>query len=129
MRQISGSARSKKVRVDLGAESDFSDLPKLVKVGTANYFLVKGNEGYRMLSTLCPHQGGEVEDVGEDVFVCDTHGYEYEKDDGTLRQQPEPEDEGIPGDPAGGTVGCSGARRIGRGGDGVLQSSREVQAS
>ena len=67
MRQISGSARSKKVRVDLGAESDFSDLPKLVKVGTANYFLVKGNEGYRMLSTLCPHQGGEVEDVGEDV--------------------------------------------------------------
>ena len=89
MRQISGSARSKKVRVDLGDESDFSDLPKLVKVGSANYFLVKGNEGYRMLSTLCPHQGGEVEDVGEDVFVCDTHGYEYEKGDGRCLNNPE----------------------------------------
>ena len=88
MRQISGSARSKKVRVDLGEESEFADLPKLVKVGTANYFLVKGSEGYRMLSTLCPHQGGEVEDVGDDVFVCDTHGYEYEKSDGRCVNNP-----------------------------------------
>ena len=89
MRQISGSARSKKVRVDLGDESEFTDLPKLMKVGTANYFLVKGSEGYRMLSTLCPHQGGEVEDVGEDVFVCDTHGYEYERGNGRCVNNPE----------------------------------------
>ena len=89
MRQISGSARSKKVRLDLGEESSFTNLPKLVKVGTANYFLVKAAEGYRMLSTLCPHQGGEVEDVGEDVFVCDTHGYEYEKSNGRCVNSPE----------------------------------------
>ena len=89
MRQISGSARSKKVRVDLGDESEFTNLPKLVKVGNANYFLVKGGEGYRMLSTLCPHQGGEVEDVGEEVFVCDTHGYEYEKGDGRCVNNPD----------------------------------------
>ena len=89
MRQISGSARSKKVRVDLGDESEFAVLPKLVKVGSANYFLVKSGEGYRMLSTLCPHQGGEVEDVGEGVFVCDTHGYEYEKGDGRCLNNPE----------------------------------------
>ncbi len=74
MRQISGSARNKKIRVDLGPESSFTDLPKLVKVGTANYFLIRDQDGYRMLSTMCPHQGGEVEDVGEDVFVCDGHG-------------------------------------------------------
>ncbi len=89
MRQISGSARSKKVRVDLGDESSFNDLPKLVKVGAANYFLVKSGESYRMLSTLCPHQGGEVEDVGEEVFVCDTHGYEYEKNDGRCVNNPD----------------------------------------
>ena len=89
MRQISGSARSKKVRMDLGEESSFTQLPKLMKVGTANYFLVKGSEGYRMLSTLCPHQGGEVEDVGEDVFVCDTHGYEYEKGNGRCVNNPD----------------------------------------
>ena len=90
MRQISGSARSKKVRVDLGDESAFTQFPHPIKVGSANYFLVKGAEGYRMLSTLCPHQGGEVEDVGEDnIFVCDTHGYEYEKADGRCVNNPE----------------------------------------
>ena len=89
MRQISGSARSKKVRVDLGDESAFPQLPHPIKVGNANYFLVKSADGYRMLSTLCPHQGGEVEDVGDDVFVCDTHGYEYEKTDGRCLNNPD----------------------------------------
>ena len=60
MRQISGSARNKKIRVDLGPESAFTDLPKLINVGSANYFLVRGEDGYRMLSTMYPHQGGEV---------------------------------------------------------------------
>ena len=69
MRQVSGFSRSKKIKADLGPESSFTDLPRLIKVGTANYFLVKSDEGYRMLSTMCPHQGGEVEDIGEDVFV------------------------------------------------------------
>ncbi len=90
MRQISGSARSTKVRVDLGPASSFTDLPKLVKVGTANYFLVRTADGYRMLSTMCPHQGGEVEDVGDDqVFVCDGHGWEYDKTDGRCVNNPD----------------------------------------
>ena len=89
MRQISGSARSKKVRVDLGPESSFTELPKLVNVGTANYFLVRGGEGYRLLSTMCPHQGGEVEDVGEEIFVCDGHGWEYDKTDGRCVNNPD----------------------------------------
>ena len=88
MRQISGSARSKKVRVDLGPESDFTQLPQQIKIGAANYFLIKTPEGYRMLSTLCPHQGGEVEDVGDPAFVCDTHGYEYQKTDGRCLTNP-----------------------------------------
>ena len=89
MRQVSGFSRSKKVKLDLGPESDFTDLPKLVKVGTANYFLVKSDEGYRMLSTMCPHQGGEVEDIGDDVFVCDGHGWEYDKVSGRCVNNPD----------------------------------------
>ncbi len=89
MRQISGSARSKKVRVDLGAEADFSDLPKLVTVGTANYFLVQGGDGYRLLSTMCPHQGGEIEDEGDEEFVCDGHGWQYNKEDGRCVNNPD----------------------------------------
>lgn len=89
MRQVSGFSRSKKIKADLGPESSFTDLPRLIKVGTANYFLVKSDEGYRMLSTMCPHQGGEVEDIGEDVFVCDGHGWEYEKTGGRCVNNPD----------------------------------------
>ena len=60
MRQISGSAQNKKIRVDLGSESAFTDLPKLINVGAANYFLVRSEDRYKMLSTMCPHQGGDV---------------------------------------------------------------------
>ena len=83
LRQINGSARSKKVRVDLGEESSFKTFPSPVKVGDAAYFLVQGKDGYKLLSTLCPHQGGEVMDEGNDQFVCDGHGWQYSKVDGS----------------------------------------------
>ncbi len=89
LRQINGSARSKKVRVDLGEESSFTELPASVKVGDASYFLVRGRAGYKLLSTLCPHQGGEVMDEGDDMFVCDGHGWQYEKAEGTCVNRPD----------------------------------------
>ena len=79
LRQVSGSARSRKVRADLGEESSFSSLPAPVKVGDASYFLVRGRDGYKLLSTVCPHQGGEIMDEGDELFVCDGHGWQYEK--------------------------------------------------
>ncbi len=89
LRQISGSARSKKVRVDLGDVSSFTGFPAPVKVGDASYFLVHGRDGYKLLSTVCPHQGGEVMDEGEDQFVCDGHGWQYEKSEGTCVNRPD----------------------------------------
>ncbi|PKB68765.1 MAG: hypothetical protein BZY81_00685 [SAR202 cluster bacterium Io17-Chloro-G4] len=89
LRQINGSARSKKIRVDLGEESSFAGFPAAVKVGDASYFLVRGEDGYKLLSTLCPHQGGEVMDEGDDEFVCDGHGWQYAKTDGTCINQPD----------------------------------------
>ena len=82
LRQVSGSARSRKVRVDLGEESSFAALPAPVKVGDASYFLVRGRDGYKLLSTICPHQGGEIMDEGDELFVCDGHGWQYEKGEG-----------------------------------------------
>ena len=82
LRQVSGSARSRKVRVDLGEESSFAALPAPVKVGDASYFLVRGRDGYKLLSTVCPHQGGEIMDEGDELFVCDGHGWQYEKGEG-----------------------------------------------
>ena len=89
LRQISGSARSKKVRVDLGEESSFTGFPAPVRVGNASYFLVHGRDGYKLLSTVCPHQGGEVMDEGGDLFVCDGHGWQYEKAEGTCVRRPD----------------------------------------
>ena len=89
LRQVSGSARSRKVRADLGEESSFTGLPAPVKVGDASYFLTRGRDGYKLLSTVCPHQGGEVMDEGDDLFVCDGHGWQYEKAEGTCVGQPD----------------------------------------
>ena len=89
LRQVSGSARSKKVRVDLGEESSFAAFPALVKVGCASYFLVRGRDGYKLLSTICPHQGGEIMDEGDELFVCDGHGWQYEKGEGVCSNRPD----------------------------------------
>ncbi len=89
LRQVSGSARSKKVRIDLGEEDTFTRFPAPVKVGDASYFLVRGRDGYKLLSTVCPHQGGEVMDEGDDLFVCDGHGWQYDKTEGSCKGKPD----------------------------------------
>ena len=89
LRQINGSARSKKVRADLGEESSFTSLPAPVRVGDASYFLVRGRDGYKLLSTVCPHQGGEIMDEGDDLFVCDGHGWQYDKGEGFCNSRPD----------------------------------------
>ena len=89
LRQINGSARSKKIRIDLGEQSSFKVFPAPVKVGDASYLLVHGLDGYKLLSTLCPHQGGEVVDEGDDLFVCDGHGWQYDKTDGKCASRPD----------------------------------------
>ncbi len=73
--------QTKNTNIDIGATSDFTKLPATVSVGGGNYFLINTRDGYKLLSTLCPHQGGTVGDEG-DMFVCDGHGYQYDKDGG-----------------------------------------------
>jgi N-acyl-D-aspartate/D-glutamate deacylase len=73
--------QTKNTKIDIGAESAFPKLPTLVEVNGASYFLTKTRDGYRLLSTLCPHQGGTVENDGGRL-VCPNHGYEYDKDGG-----------------------------------------------
>ena len=118
LRQVSGSARSKKVRFDLGEEDTFTRFPAPVKVGDASYFLVRGQDGYKLLSTVCPHQGGEIMDEGDDLFVCDGHGWQYEKSGGggggVLSRPPRFPDEGFLGNGTRRTHRGFGARRITR---------------
>src|SRR5262252_11216787 len=73
--------QTRNVKIDIGAESAFASLPAPVEVGGASYFLIKTRDGYKLLSRVCPHQGGTVEDGGQQ-FVCRSHGYQYDKDGG-----------------------------------------------
>ena len=79
---------TRKVRIDIGAESDFTRMPAKVNVAGADYFLVNTRDGFKLLSVVCPHQGGTIGDEG-DAFVCDTHAYEYEHDGGRCITNPE----------------------------------------
>ncbi len=72
---------TRNVKIDIGAESDFSGALPRVSVGGGDYFLIKSRDGYKLLSRTCPHAGGTVDREGG-RFVCDTHGYEYEYDGG-----------------------------------------------
>lgn len=79
---------TKNVKIDIGPESSFSKLPTSVEVGGESYMLMKGRDGYKLLSTLCPHQGGTIED-GHEAFVCDGHGYNFDKDGGRCITNPD----------------------------------------
>ena len=78
----------KKIRVDIGAESAFAKLPAAVEIGDWSYFLAKSRKGvYQLLSTVCPHQMGEVVDWGG-VFMCPDHGWRFEYSEGVCVNGP-----------------------------------------
>lgn len=81
-------AEFKETRVDIGAESSFTKLPAQVDIGDWSYYLAKSKKGaYQLLSTVCPHQMGEVIDWGG-VFMCPDHGWRFEKTEGVCINGP-----------------------------------------
>ena len=87
-RPLNALGQPRRIKVDLGEESSLPSLPFPVEVGDAKFFLVKGSDGYKLLSVICPHEGGEVQDEGEEVFTCDGHGYQFDKSEGVCVHQP-----------------------------------------
>ena len=69
------------MKQDLGPESSFDKFPAQIELDGEPYYLVRGRKGYQLLSTVCPHQGGEVVDWGS-VFLCNDHGWRFEKTEG-----------------------------------------------
>jgi N-acyl-D-aspartate/D-glutamate deacylase/nitrite reductase/ring-hydroxylating ferredoxin subunit len=80
--------QARNAKVDIGAEAEFPNLPAPVEVADASYFLIKTRDGYKLLSRVCPHQGGTVREIGPS-FICRTHGYRYDKDGGKCLNAPE----------------------------------------
>ena len=73
--------------MDLGAETDFAQFPALIEMDKESYFLVQGKDGYLLLSTICPHHGGEVVDWGT-CFMCPDHGWRFEYKEGVCVNGP-----------------------------------------
>ena len=45
--------------MDLGPEGSFKKFPTEIRVSGESYFLVRSKKGYQLLSSVCPHHGGE----------------------------------------------------------------------
>jgi nitrite reductase/ring-hydroxylating ferredoxin subunit len=74
-------------RIDLGPESSYTKFPAPIYVKDYSFFLVRGKKGYRLLSTVCPHSGGEVVDWGT-TFMCPDHGWRFEQSEGVCVNGP-----------------------------------------
>ncbi len=75
------------IRVDLGRADEFRELPARVTVGSRDFFLVRNASGYRLLSTICPHQGGTVFDDGT-RFECPLHQWKFDRSTGRCLNAP-----------------------------------------
>jgi CMP-N-acetylneuraminate monooxygenase len=74
-------------RVEIGRRDEVWMLPRRVEIAAASYFLVEAGGKLRLLSSVCPHKGGIVQDAG-DHFQCPRHGWEFDHDTGRCRNAP-----------------------------------------
>ena len=64
----------------VGPVSSFSEGPTPVRVRNRSYFVIRHESGqYRLLSAICPHMGGIIEDTGTE-FQCPNHGWRFNYD-------------------------------------------------
>ncbi len=82
--------------VDLGAETSFPKFPAPLTLQGQDYFLAKGKDGvYRLLSTRCPHQWGEIIEW-DTCFMCPDHGWRFEMSGGVCINGPNARMDAIP---------------------------------
>ena len=73
--------------MDLGPEGSFNKFPAEIVLGGESYFLVRSKKGYQLLSSVCPHHGGEVVNWGT-TFMCPDHGWRFEMKEGVCINGP-----------------------------------------
>jgi CMP-N-acetylneuraminate monooxygenase len=75
------------IRVPLGPLASFRSFPAPVTIGARAFFLVHHDGAYRLLSTVCPHQGGTVFDEGS-RFECPLHNWKFDRETGRCLNAP-----------------------------------------
>jgi CMP-N-acetylneuraminate monooxygenase len=54
---------------------NIKSFPHQVEISGSNYFIVKETDGYYLVSSICPHQGGEI--IYNNGFECKVHGWKF----------------------------------------------------
>ena len=75
------------LRVPLGPADGFTTLPARITIGSHVWFLVHDGFEFRLLSSVCPHQGGAVYDEGT-RFECPQHGWRFDRTTGRCFNAP-----------------------------------------
>lgn len=75
------------IRLSLGTVDQFAETPRRVSHGSRTYFVVRGADGFHLLSGVCPHQGGAVFDEGS-RFECPVHGWRFDRVTGRCLNAP-----------------------------------------
>jgi CMP-N-acetylneuraminate monooxygenase len=70
-----------------GSEDTCLARPEPVDLGGHRYFLVRDARGPRLLSSVCPHQGGTVA-LTETCFECPQHGWRFDLQSGECLSGP-----------------------------------------
>ncbi|AJY73710.1 Rieske (2Fe-2S) protein [Paenibacillus beijingensis] len=76
--------------ITLGAVDAFTAFPAEVQLGNRLYFLLKKEEEYRLVSSICPHAGYTVE-VEDGELVCPLHGWSFDTQTGACLNVPSKE--------------------------------------
>src|SRR5262249_12878279 len=77
-------------RRTIGTEADFGQLPAEVVIGNHYYYLVKEDQdGFRLVSRVCPHAGGEVHyDQQDQLMFCPLHYWIFDAQSGVCTNVP-----------------------------------------
>jgi CMP-N-acetylneuraminate monooxygenase len=71
----------------LGLAQDFATLPATITIGGRPWYLVRDEAIWRLLSSVCPHQGGPVSNQGTH-FECPLHGWRFDRTTGRCLNAP-----------------------------------------
>ena len=75
---LGGGGRPLEKLAYVGAVSSFIEGPTSVTVRNRSYFVMPDEEGgYKLLSAVCPHLGGSIENTGTE-FRCPNHGWRFD---------------------------------------------------
>jgi len=71
----------------IGSKAQFTKFPTEVQIERKPYFLMEEEDGYKLMSRICPHSSAMV-DLEDGELVCPMHGWTFEVHTGRCHNVP-----------------------------------------